>query len=280
MVSEALDWLAIRPEGTYLDATAGLGGHSREIAGRLSTGRLIANDRDPETLEILKRNTAAYGGRIRHNLGRFSELEEALGNLGIARVDGLLADLGASYYQLTDPERGFSFQSESSLDMRMNRREGPTASELVNTMSERDLAGLIGQLGERRPGKVARAIVRARPYRTTRDLTRVIERVVPRTGRLDPATRTFLALRLAVNEELEELDALLEAAPRLVRAGGRLVVIAFMSLEDVRVKRCFQALAREGRAKLLTKHVVRPTAEETRRNSPSRSARLRAVEMY
>jgi len=195
-------------------------------------------------------------------------------------VDGLLADLGVSRYQLTEPERGFSLMADGPLDMRMDRSGGSTAAELVNFTSEKELADLIFQFGEeRRSRKIARAIVRARPISTTGRLARVIQEAVPRTTRLHPATQTFMALRLAVNDEQGELDGLLEAAPDLVKTGGRIVILSFMSLEDRKVKQSFQALARAGRATLLTKHVARPTAEETRDNPPSRSAKLRAVEM-
>jgi 16S rRNA (cytosine1402-N4)-methyltransferase len=278
MLAESLEYLAIRPEGIYVDATAGLGGHTRAIAERLTTGFVIANDRDAESLATARQNTAELEGRIRFHHGRFSELRTALTAMGVEKVDGLLADLGVSRYQLTEPERGFSLLAEGPLDMRMDRSQGEPVSEIVNTWAEKALADLIYQLGEeRRSRRIARAIVRARPFRTTRDLARVIEEAVARTGRLHPATQTFMALRLAVNEELEELDSLLAAAPEVVADGGRIVAITFMSLEDRKVKQSFQGLVRSGRAFLLTRHVVRPTEEEVKTNAPSRSAKLRAV---
>jgi 16S rRNA (cytosine1402-N4)-methyltransferase len=280
MLAESLDYLAIRPEGIYVDATAGLGGHTRAIAERLTTGFVIANDRDSESLATAKQNTAELISRIRFHHGRFSELRMALAAMGIEKVDGLLADLGVSRYQLTEPERGFSLLAEGPLDMRMDRSQGEPVSGIVNTWAEKALADLIYQLGEeRRSRRIARAIVRARPFRTTRDLARVIEEAVPRTGRLHPATRTFMALRLAANEELEELDSLLAMAPEVVANGGRIVAITFMSLEDRKVKQSFQGLVRSGRASLLTRHVVRPAEEEVQTNAPSRSAKLRAVAM-
>lgn len=280
MLRESLEYLAIRPEGIYLDATAGLGGHTRAIAERLTTGFVIANDRDPESLATARQSTAELIGRIRFHRGRFSELRTALAEEGIEKVDGLLADLGVSRYQLTDPERGFSLIAEGPLDMRMDRSEGSPASEIVNFWREKDLADLIYRLGEeRRSRKIASAIVRARPIHTTQRLARVIEEAAPRTGRLHPATQTFMALRLAVNEELEELDQLLEIAPQITASSGRIVVITFMSLEDRKVKQSFQTLARSGRASMLTRHVVRPGREEIESNKPSRSAKLRAVEM-
>jgi 16S rRNA (cytosine1402-N4)-methyltransferase len=197
----------------------------------------------------------------------------------VERVSGLLADLGVSRYQLTDAERGFSITSEGPLDMRMDREQSVTAAEIVNYSAEKELAGLIYRFGEeRRSRRIARAIVRARPIRSTTHLARVIESVAPRTERIHPATRTFMALRLAVNRELDELDALLESAPDLVAPGGRIVIITFMSLEDRRVKQSLQALVRAGRATMLTKHVVRPSDQEIETNPPSRSAKLRAVE--
>jgi 16S rRNA (cytosine1402-N4)-methyltransferase len=279
LVGEVLEYLAVRPEGIYVDATAGLGGHTAAIAERLTSGFVIANDRDAESLELCRRNLAPWAGRVRFHHGRFSELAEALSAFGVDRADGLVADLGASLYQLTDPERGFSFSADAPLDMRMDRSQRLTAAEIVNTMAEKALADLIFRFGEeRRARKIARAIVRARPIRTTLELARVIERVAPRTKRLHPATQTFMALRIAVNDELRELEKLLELMPRLVRSGGRAVVISFMSLEDRRVKHGFQALARQGRVRMLTRHVVRPSEQEVRSNPAARSARLRAVE--
>jgi 16S rRNA (cytosine1402-N4)-methyltransferase len=280
MLGECLEYLAIRPDGIFLDVTAGLGGHSGAIAARLTSGFVIANDRDAESLAQARNNTAAYADRIRFHQGSFTDLRGALAANGVQQVDGLLADLGVSRYQLTEPERGFSLMADGPLDMRMDRSQGRTAEELVNFTSEKELADLIFQFGEeRRSRRIARALVRARPISTTGRLARVIEEAVPRTTRLHPATQTFMALRLAVNDEPGELDALLQAAPDLVKTGGRIVIVSFMSLEDRKVKQSFQALARAERAIMLTKHVVRPTPEEIKDNPPSRSAKLRAVEM-
>jgi 16S rRNA (cytosine1402-N4)-methyltransferase len=207
-------------------------------------------------------------------------LRTALAELEVAQVDGLLADLGVSRYQLTDPERGFSLMADGPLDMRLDRSSGESAYDLINFTSEKDLANLIFEFGEeRRSRRIARAIVRARPVQTTLQLAGVIEQAVPRTGRLHPATQTFMALRLAVNDEQGELDSLLELAPQLVRSGGRIVIISFMSLEDRKVKQSFQALKRAHRVEILTRHVVTPTQREIDTNPPSRSAKLRAVEM-
>jgi len=280
MLEEALEQLALRPDGIYLDATAGLGGHTGAIAARLTTGLVIANDRDTESLELAKRNTAEAGERIRFHHGEFSTLNEALRENGIDQVDGLLADLGVSRFQLTDAARGFSILTEGPLDMRMDQTKGTTAADLVNYTAEKALADLIYQLGEeRRARKIARAIVRARPIRSTRHLADVVERAAHRTGRLHPATQTFMALRMKVNEEQEELDRLLEIAPALVKSKGRVVVISFMSLEDRKVKNKFRDLDREGRATTLTKRPLRPTEDEVRANPAARSAKLRALEM-
>ena len=280
MLGECLEYLGVRPDGIYLDVTAGLGGHAGAIAARLSSGLVIASDRDAESLELAKRNTAQWADRIRYTRGSFAELPATLAGLGMAKVDGVLADLGVSRYQLTEPERGFSLMAEGPLDMRMDRSQGRTADEIVNFSSEKELADLIYQFGEeRRSRRISRAIVRARPIHTTQRLSRAIEEAVPRTSKLHPATQTFMALRLAVNDEPGQLDSLLALAPDLVLSGGRIVILSFMSLEDRKVKQCFQALARAGRAEILTRHVVRPSSEEIRTNPPSRSAKLRAVEM-
>ena len=280
MLAECLEYLALRPDGIYLDATAGLGGHSAAIAERLKAGFVIANDRDAESLEQARRNAAEYADRIRFHHGSFGDLASAVKQAGVDRVDGLLADLGVSRYQLTEPERGFSLRAEGPLDMRMDRGQERTADDIVNLTSEKDLADLIYQFGEeRRSRRISRAIVRARPIHSTQRLSSVIEAAVPRTTKLHPATQTFMALRMAVNDEPAELDRLLAIAPDLVRGGGRIVILTFMSLEDRRVKQSFQALARAGRAAILTKHVIKPAPEEVRRNPPSRSAKLRAVEM-
>lgn len=280
MLNEALEYLAVRGDGIYLDATAGLGGHSKAIAARLTTGLLLACDRDAESLELARAATSEYAARIRFHQSLFSQLGNVTSAEGIPQLDGILADLGVSRLQLTSGARGFSLQSEGPLDMRMSRSDPETAAALVNFESERHLADLIYRLGEeRRSRRIARAIVRGRPIQTTGQLAKLIERAVPRTEKIHPATRTFMALRMAVNRELEELTALLDLIPHLVKPGGRAVIISFHSLEDRLVKRSFQALAREGRARLLNKRVVRPSERETAENPPSRSAKLRAIEL-
>lgn len=279
LLEETLEYLAVRPDGIYLDLTAGLGGHTAAIAERLSSGFVIACDRDAESLELARANTRAVGERVRFFHGAFSDLPKALEENGVAAVDGALADLGVSRYQLSSRDRGFSLMENGPLDMRMDRSQAATAADLVNELPEKALADLIYQLGEeRRSRRISRAIVRARPILTTGRLAEVIEGAVPRTGRLHPATQTFMALRLKVNGELEQLEEMLRLIPERLKAGARFVVLTFMSTEDRKVKQAFQAWKRAGRAKILTKHVIRPTEEEILENAASRSAKLRALE--
>jgi 16S rRNA (cytosine1402-N4)-methyltransferase len=279
LLAESLEYLAIRPDGVYVDMTAGLGGHTKAIAERLETGLVLACDRDAESLALAREATVAHAAKIRFFHGAFSKLPEALESNGLSMVDGVLADLGVSRHQLSTGERGFSLMHRGPLDMRMDRSQGHTAEEFVNELPERALADLLFELGEeRRSRRISRAIVRARPILTTDRLAEVVEQAVPRTGRIHPATQTFMALRLKVNEELEELDGLLKNAPPRLRPGGRFVVLTFMSTEDRKVKRAFQSLAQTGGAKILTKHVVRPGEQEVLENPASRSAKLRALE--
>jgi 16S rRNA (cytosine1402-N4)-methyltransferase len=284
MLRECLEYLGVRPDGIYLDCTCGLGGHTLAIASRLTngptTGFVLSCDRDAESLALAKENALDLADRIRFRQASFSQLGAVLAAEGLTQVDGLLADLGVSKYQLTSSERGFSLMSDGALDMRMDRGQERSAFDIVNYESEKQLADLIYQLGEEgRSRRIARAIVRARPIHTTGQLAKLIELAVPRTGKIHPATQTFMALRIAVNEENEELEALLGAIPSLVKPGGRAVVLTFHSLEDRKIKQGFQAMARDGRANILTRHVVRPAEDEIRDNAPSRSAKLRALEI-
>lgn len=278
MLGEVLQYLEPKPGRVILDATTGLGGHTRAIAAAGAT--VLACDRDAESLERARENTREFAERIRFHRASFAQLGQVLAAESITQLDGLLADLGVSRYQLTAAERGFSFMETGPLDMRMDRSQRLTAADIVNFESEKELADLIFKLGEeRRSRKIARAIVRARPITTTGQLAKLIEQAAPRTSKIHPATQTFMALRIAVNQEREELEALLELAPKMVKPGGRVVIITFMSLEDRRVKQSFQAMAKEGRAQILTRHVMRPAEEEIRTNPASRSAKLRAAEM-
>jgi 16S rRNA (cytosine1402-N4)-methyltransferase len=280
MCKEVLEFLALKSDGLYLDATCGLGGHTAAIAAKLTTGKVVANDRDASSLAKAKANTADFADRIRFHYGSFDSLQEALQDAGVARADGMVADLGISRYQLTTGERGFSIMSDGPLDMRMDRSQELTADEVINKSAEKALADWIYQYGEeRRARTLARAIVQARPIRSTQHLADVVERAVPRTGPIHPATRTFQAIRIVVNDELGELDRLLEAAPGLVKGGGRCVVISFHSLEDRKVKECFRELAREGQGAILTKKPLQPDEDEVKVNPASRSAKLRALEV-
>jgi 16S rRNA (cytosine1402-N4)-methyltransferase len=280
LLEESLSYLALKPNGVYVDMTTGLGGHTAAIAARLESGFVLSCDWDAEALALARQNAAQWADRIRFHHGAFSTLPRALAQNGFDFVDGVLADLGVSRYQLSTAERGFSLMADGPLDMRMDRSQEITAADLVNHLPEKDLADLIFQLGEeRRSRRISRAIVRARPILTTGRLARVVEEAVPRTGRMHPATQTFMALRLRVNGELEELGELLQLVPEHLKPGGRFVVLTFMSTEDRMVKRAFQSLAREGRATILTKHVIKPGQHEITENLASRSAKLRALEM-
>ena len=290
LLKEAIDFLAVRRGGTYIDATVGLGGHSLEIAKRLGApGHLIGFDKDPKALEIAKdvvsRSSSVVGQNtdwptteLRH--GSFADLAN---DGGRTAYDGILADLGVSSLQFSDAARGFSFQAEGPLDMRMNPMSEPTAEQVVNQFDERELADLIYEFGEeRRSRRIARAIVRSRPILTTAQLAAVISTAARPMNqaerRIHPATRTFQALRIFVNRELDDLRKLLGAAPQLLKPGGRLVVISFHSLEDRIVKDATREGAKLGQYKLLTKKPVTPSEEEIASNPRSRSAKLRAAE--
>jgi len=286
LLKEAIDFLAVRRGGTYIDATVGLGGHSFEIAKRLGApGHLIGLDKDPAALEIAHRSAGvspASEDWPTVSLLHRSFAEIAKGQRP-ATIDGILADLGMSSMQLNDAARGFSFQAEGPLDMRMNPQAELTAEQVVNQVDEVTLANLIYEFGEeRRSRRIARAIVRSRPIRTTADLAAVISAAARPMNqaerRIHPATRTFQALRIFVNDELKDLRELLQAAPQLLKPGGRLVVISFHSLEDRIVKDAMREAAKQGQYKLLTKKPVIAGEEEIDRNPRSRSAKLRAAE--
>ena len=280
MGREVVEFLNLRKNAVILDATCGLAGHTAMIAEQLEDGFVIANDRDASSLAKAKENTAKVAKRVRFHYGSFESLPEALAEEGVRQADGMVADLGISRYQLTTGDRGFSIMADGPLDMRMDRSQELTADRLINESAEKALADWIYQYGEeRRARTLARAIVRARPIRSTRHLADVVERVVPRTGPMHPATRTFQALRIVTNDEMNELDRLLHIAPSLVKSGGRIVIISFHSLEDRKVKERFRQLAKEGRVGILTKRPLQPAEDEVRVNPASRSAKLRAVEM-
>jgi len=283
LLKEAIDFLNVRRGGTYIDATVGLGGHSYEIAKRLGApGHLIGLDKDPKALEIARAKLSGEDFPLVTLLHRsFAEIADGQ---KAATIDGILADIGVSSLQLSDAARGFSFQAEGPLDMRMDPQSERTAEQVVNHLDERELADVIYEFGEeRRSRRIARAIVRSRPIRSTAHLADVISAAArpmnSEQRRIHPATRTFQALRIFVNRELDDLRALLEAAPRILKPGGRVVVISFHSLEDRIVKDAF----REGEKKykyfrVLTKKPVTASEEEQDRNPRARSAKLRAAE--
>jgi len=284
LLREALEYLAVKPDGVYVDCTAGAGGHSAEIAGRLETGRLLAIDRDPKALELAGERLAGQGAKVRLVQAHFENVADTMRQQGAAPADGLLADVGLSQLQLDDPERGFSFAVDAPLDMRMDPAQETTAATIVNQAGERELADLIYQFGEeRRSRKIASAIVRARPIGST---LRLAEAIRAASGpshhqRIHPATRTFQALRIAVNDELGELQRMLASlpSPGLFRENARIVIITFHSLEDRIVKHAMREWQARGFAIILTKHVVRPGKEETGANPRARSAKLRAAEV-
>ena len=285
LLKEAIDFLAVQRGGTYIDATVGLGGHSCEIAKRLGAqGHLIGLDKDPSALEIARRRLQpppqGEWPRVELRQGSFAEIGR---QVEAASADGLLADLGVSSLQLEEAARGFSFQAEGPLDMRMDPQAELTADQVVNRLDERNLADVIYEFGEeRRSRRIARAIVRSRPIHSTKQLAEVVWAAARpmKHERIHPATRTFQALRIFVNRELDDLRVLLSegAAPRVLKPGGRLVIISFHSLEDRIVKDALREGARNGVYRLLTKKPVGATAEEIASNPRSRSAKLRAAE--
>lgn len=284
LVRQALEALAVRPGGWYIDATLGEAGHASLILdASVPEGRLLGIDADPEALEAARRRLEAMRPGVALLVqGNFSHIGEIAQEHGFAPVDGILMDLGLSSLQLEGEERGFSFQKDQPLDMRFDDTSGETAAELVNTLPEEALADLIWRYGEeRRSRAIARAIVRRRPLRTTGDLNQAIwEAVGHARGRIHPSTRTYQALRIVVNQELENLQRGLEQALQVLRPGGRLVVISYHSLED-RVVKEYLRLESSGeppRLRLVQKRVIRPTRDEVERNRRSRSARLRVAE--
>jgi 16S rRNA (cytosine1402-N4)-methyltransferase len=283
LTAEALHLLQPERGGVFVDCTVGLGGHASALLSAGAT-RLVGLDRDGDALELARGVLEPWRDRVTLIHADYRMLDAVLDDLGVSRVDGALADLGVSSMQFDQPGRGFSFQRDEPLDMRMDRTSGDRAAELVARSSEEDLANAIFQFGEERfSRRIARAIVYARreaPIETTGRLAAIVRRAIPRRGslRIDPATRTFQALRIWVNQELEGLDRFLEAAVRRLRQGARLVVVSFHSLEDRIVKHTFRALAQSEVVKVLTKRPMVPTDEEVGRNPRARSAKLRAAE--
>ena len=289
LFDDVLEYLKVQPGGVYVDATLGLAGHSAGIARKLGgAGKLICFDRDPEAMELAKARLAQVRGELEaegkempevvYEPRAFSEAHEVIAK---GSLDGLLADFGVSSLQLDEAHRGFSFRTDGPLDMRMDTRSGRTAGQVVNQEDENVLADLIYEFGEeRRSRRIARAIVRARPVSTTAELAGIIAGAAPsmKGDKIHPATRTFQAIRMVVNDELGEIRSLLEGAGSLLKPGGRLVMISFHSLEDRLVKDAFREMGRTKKFGVLTKKPVIAEEQETLRNPRSRSAKLRAAE--
>ncbi|MFZ5884961.1 MAG: 16S rRNA (cytosine(1402)-N(4))-methyltransferase RsmH [Chloroflexota bacterium] len=304
LYKEIIHALQPKPGGRYVDGTLGAGGHARGILEACAPdGQLLGLDVDPQALEIARKTLAPYEGRVHLAQASYTTLSTQLARLGWEAVDGILLDLGASSMQFDTPERGFSFQHDAPLDMRFDPRAPQTAADIVNGYSERELADLIYEYGEERNArKIARAIVRARPLHTTRQLVAVIEAVSPRSfdrlrtargNRLHPATRTFQALRIAVNDELASVRAVLPQAVAGLRSAGRIAVISFHSLEDRIIKEFFREQSRDlvnppyeriyeeerkATLKEITRKPITPSEEEIRNNPRARSAKLRIAE--
>ena len=289
LLEEALEYLNVRPGGVIVDATLGLAGHASEIAKRLGgKGKLICFDRDAEAmerakvrLEEVKSELELAGSEMPEVVYEPRAFSEASSRIEAGSLDGLLADFGVSSLQLDEAHRGFSFRQEGPLDMRMDTRSGETAEQVVNQEDENELADLIYEFGEeRRSRRIARAIVRARPISTTAELAQVISAAAPsmKGDKIHPATRTFQALRIRVNNELGEIQSLLKSAGSLLKPGGRLVLISFHSLEDRLVKDAFREAGQAKFMKVLTKKPIVAVEQEQLRNPRSRSAKLRAAE--
>jgi 16S rRNA (cytosine1402-N4)-methyltransferase len=287
LLQDAIQFLNVRAGSVIADCTLGLAGHAAEIARRLGPqGRLIGFDRDPEALELAKSRLDQVVGELGSQAPQITLIGEAFSTVSShvepGSLDGILADFGVSSLQIDEARRGFSFMADGPLDMRQDTRSGPTAAQVVNEANERELADLIYEYGdERRSRRIARAIVRGRPISTTGQLSRIVASAAPamKQDKIHPATRTFQALRIYVNRELDEIRALLEAAPKLLKPSGRLVVISFHSLEDRIAKDILREYAQKGIFEVLTKKPVTASEEETDRNPRSRSAKMRAAEM-
>lgn len=296
LLNEVLEGLGVRAGGRYVDCTVGTGGHARAILKRSKPhGRLLGIDLDPVAIEVAECQLSSYKDRVKLKYDSFAELKEIASAQGFVPADGVLLDLGLSSLQLESGERGFSFQKDGPLDMRMDPHGDITADHLVNDLTELELAGIIAEYAEEvRAKTIARAIVRNRPLTTTLELADVVAHAVGRRRRLHPATRTFQALRMAVNGELEALSSALPQTTEVLGKGGRLAIISFHSLEDRIVKQFMVKESRdcicppelpvckcghERKLKILTKKPVRPSSEEVRHNPRSRSAKLRIAMM-
>ncbi len=287
LLTETLELLAPRPGATFVDCTLGRGGHARALAEVLGKGgQLLALDADPRNLEFARERLAGLPCRIRFFHANFAELSDVLEHAGISKVDGILADLGISTNQLFDEAYGLSFATPMPLDMRIDPRSATTAADLVNKLREEDLANVLYKNAqEHYSRRISRKIVEARhfsPINTTDRLAELVRSAIPSRGgapaKIDPATRTFMALRMEVNHELQNLGVLLEQAPRHLNVGGRFAVISFHSTEDRMVKQAFRMAEQVGALKVITKKPLTPADEELDRNPRSRSAKLRVGE--
>jgi 16S rRNA (cytosine1402-N4)-methyltransferase len=286
LLKEAIDFLRVRRGGTYVDCTLGLAGHAEAVLRLLGPqGHLIGFDRDAEAMELAKERLERVSSELDREAPKVTLVNEEFSSIAshvkAASVDGLLADFGVSSIQFDEAHRGFSFQADGPLDMRMNTQSGQTAEQVVNEENEHELANLIYEYGEeRRSRRIARAIVRGRPVTSTGQLARIVAHAAPamKQERIHPATRTFQALRIYVNRELDEIKALFEAAPKLLKPSARLVVISFHSLEDRIAKDYLRDGAHNGIWEILTRKPVTAGEEEMERNPRSRSAKMRAAE--
>lgn len=287
MLGEVMEFLDPKENDVIVDGTLGSGGHAEAILKRIGPrGRLVGIDKDPQSLRAARERLRPYVEQACFVREDFRDLDRILSELGIAKVNGILLDLGVSSFQLDDPQRGFSFQAEGPLDMRMDQNNPVSAFDLVNSLPENELAGILRDYGEERwHNRIARTIVRQRamhPIETTSDLREVVLKAVPsrkgKGARIHPATRTFQAIRIAVNCELESIAIVLKKCVDLLAPGGRIAVIAFHSLEDRIVKQQFRVWAKDGKVKLVVKKPLRPGEKECQENPRARSARLRIAE--
>jgi 16S rRNA (cytosine1402-N4)-methyltransferase len=281
LVAEILEWLDVKPDGMYADVTVGTAGHTLEIAKRLTTGKVLGMDRDPQALAIARERLQPHERQVVLVQAEFSDLGEVAAANHLPGFDGIVADLGISSLELDTAERGFSFRWAGPLDMRMSPENPLTADEIVNQWPEKELANLLYEKAEERDSRrIAKMIVRARPIRDTEHLATVVAGGRKARGRqkLHPATKTFLALRIAVNREEEALGQFLSRSPVTLNPGGRLIVLSYHSLEDRVVKHEFQRLARESDFQILTKKIIQPGEAEIQDNPRSRSAKMRVLE--
>jgi 16S rRNA (cytosine1402-N4)-methyltransferase len=286
MLKEVIDYLNLKTGQTIVDATIGLGGHSLEILKNIMPGgRLIGIDRDQESLDMAKENLGNFGDACEFIHSNFTDIDKVLENLNIKKIDGVLFDLGLSSFQLGNPERGFSFQSEGPLDMRLDRNSYISAYDLLNNLNEEEISALLWNFGQERwHNRIARYLVQERqkhPIATTKELSNIVIQAIPykyRNYRIHPATRTFQAVRIAVNRELETLETGLKKAVEFLSRGGRICVISFHSLEDRVVKFGFRQLATNNAINIVTPKPLTPQPSEVRDNPSSRSAKLRVAE--